>query len=496
MEDDPDLSEMLVQGYESDKKMKVIIQRLSDAAEESLRQSYSWNASSKRLHYKDDPHWRLCIPQGPLRQKLLYLNHSAASAGHPGRDKTYSRLSRLYYWPGMRRDVAKYVKTCDCCQRSKGNQPRESIIQHLPIPGKPWSDIGMDFITGLPMTSQGHDTILTFVDRLTKQAHFVATRATIDAVETSELYFQTVYRLHGLSRSIVSDRDPRFTAEVYRNIFNHLGVSLNFSTANHPQTDGQTERVHQIIEQILRTSVNHRQTNWEEVLPICEFAYNDMLQESTCETPFYLNHGHHPISAADVLIDISNAPPPAHDWLEKKSIALKQARDSIQSAIDRQASYANRSRRVRPFTQGEMVMVHKDYMSTPASRSQPCSKLRPKWFGPFKILEVLSSSTVRLNLPHYCRAHPVFNVSAIKPYHSDPTSTADPPPLPLIDLDGHERYIVSEVLNQRMYRGRKQYLVKWEGYADPTWEPEAYLMDESGSPIAPLRQYMSTLVGG
>ena len=136
----------------------------------------------------------------------------------------------------------------------------------------------MDLITGLPTTSQGNDAILTFIDRLTKQAHFVPTRVTVGAREVAALYMQHVYRLHGLSKSIVSDRDPRFTAELFRAIFKQLGVRLDFSTANHPQTDGQTERVHRTIGQILRSAVNHRQNSWEEVLPMCEFAYNDMVQ--------------------------------------------------------------------------------------------------------------------------------------------------------------------------------------------------------------------------
>ena len=130
----------------------------------------------------------------------------------------------------------------------------------------------MDFITGLPESTLGNDTILTFVDRLTKQAHFVPTRSTVDAEGVADLYVENVMRHHGLSHSEVSDRDPRFTSGVYRNIFSKLGVKLKFSTSHHPQTDGQTEWVHRTIEQILRAAVNHRLSNWEELLPVCEFA--------------------------------------------------------------------------------------------------------------------------------------------------------------------------------------------------------------------------------
>eukprot|EP00117_Sycon_ciliatum_P013075 scpid58647/ scgid13889/ Transposon Ty3-I Gag-Pol polyprotein; Gag3-Pol3; Transposon Ty3-2 TYA-TYB polyprotein; Capsid protein; p24; Spacer peptide p3; Nucleocapsid protein p11; Ty3 protease; p16; Spacer peptide J; Reverse transcriptase/ribonuclease H; p55; Integrase p52; Integrase p49 len=199
----------------------------------------------------------------------------------------------------------------------------------------------MDLITGLPTTPQGNDAILTFIDRLTKQAHFVATKISIDAQGAADLHIRNVYRLHGLSKSIVSDRDPRFTAELYRDVFKQLGVRLDFSTANHPQTDGATERVHRTIGQILRSAVNHRQTNWEELLPICEFAYNDMVQGSTGDTPFYLNYGQHPLSATDALLqaEVSTCHE-AQSWVNRQKSALQVAMDSIQDSIRSQEFYA------------------------------------------------------------------------------------------------------------------------------------------------------------
>ena len=205
--------------------------------------------------------------------------------------RTYSKLSRDFYWPRMGRYVAKYVKTCKVCQLAKGSKTLPFPLQPLPVPSKPWESISMDFITCLPTSSGGggggNDTILTFVDRLTKQAHFVPTKGSINASGTADLYIENVFCLHGLSQSIVSVRDPRFTSDLYKAIFEKLGVHLSFSTSNHPQTDGQTERTHRTIEQILRTAVNHRQTNWEDLLPASEFAFNDMVQASTCETPFF-----------------------------------------------------------------------------------------------------------------------------------------------------------------------------------------------------------------
>lgn len=488
IEMEPQYHELLVKGYATDKKMRHTIRRLETRPH--LQSPYQWNAQEKRLYLLSEGRRRLCVPQGPLRIKLLQLCHDSATAGHPGRDRTYTRLTRDYYWPRMFRFVKRYVKSCKSCQRNKGEKPRQALLQPLPVPHKPWQDIGMDLITGLPASSAGNNAILTFVDRLSKQAHFVPTKNTIDAAGTADLYLQHVFRLHGLSRSIVSDRDPRFTSEVYREIFKQLGVELTFSTANHPQTDGLTERVHRVIEQILRTAINHRQTNWEEVLPACEFAYNDMLQESTCETPFFLNYGHHPVSLPQLTLD--NPQPGSADWLEKQQWALRLAKDSIQAALDKQTFYADQKSSNMVYRKGDQVLVHRSYLTTPVSRDQPCPKLGPRWLGPFKILEVPSAATVRIELPPSCRAHPVLNIQALKPFCKDRQLRKDESPPPAFtDQLGHQRYVVEKVLSSRRFRGSLQYLVKWKGYDEPTWEPQHYLLDESGQPIIPLQLFLS-----
>lgn len=484
----------LKKGYRVDRKMRQIIETLTRNPDgrSSIQERYIWDGRTGKLYLKDGDNRRLCIPYGQLRRQLLDLGHKCLSSGHPGRDRTYLRISRNYYWPRMGRDVARFVRSCDVCQRMKGDRPKQCPLSPLDIPKQPWQSIGMDFSTGLPVSAQGNDTILTFIDRLTKQAHFVPTRATIDAEGTVDLYLQHVFRLHGLSESIVSDRDPRFTSEFYQRVFDRLGVKLKMSTANHPQSDGQTERAHRVIAQILRTVVNHRQNNWEEMLPWCEFAFNDMVQASTCETPFFLNYGFHPLSAPEAAFSTTVH---AGDWQERQQEARSVVKDSIQAAIDDQARMADRSRQDRPIEVGDQVLVHKDYLSTPVSRDQPCVKLRPLWLGPFKVLETPSRSTARLDLPSWCRAHKVMNQAALKKYHKDDTLHGPPsrPPAPIVDADGFQRYIVEKVLSHRRFRGRKQYLVKWRGYQDPTWEPEAFLLDEDGSPIIPLKEYLEQL---
>ena len=279
--------------------------------------------------------------------------------------------------------------------------------------------------------------------------------------------------------------------------FQQLGVKLKFSTSNHPQTDGQSERTSRSIAQLLHSVVDHRQGNWEEMLPICEFAFNNQVQASSNETPFYLNYGLHPQSVADISLSAEQSQTSSGDskeWLEHKRRALVIARDFLQQAAVRQSKAANSTRQERVFSVGQEVMVHRDFIGRFARRDHPNAKLRPRWFGPFKIIELPSSSTAKLALPATIRVHPVFNTSALMPYvPSDSTSRVELPPPPVIDADGNERFVVECVLSQRVRNKKKQFCVKWKGYDETTWEPREYLLDEAGHPIIPLQNFLNRL---
>ena len=166
---EPKFKGLLAEGYSKDKKMKRTIDRLK--RNPKLEDPYFWNSLEERLYLRTDGRQRLCIPAGPLRLELLKLCHDIPCSGHPGRDRTYSRLARSFFWPRMSQYVKRFVKSCKKCQHSKGNRPQQAPLQCLPVPSKPWEDISMDFITGLPVTESGNNAILTFIDRLTKQLY-------------------------------------------------------------------------------------------------------------------------------------------------------------------------------------------------------------------------------------------------------------------------------------------------------------------------------------
>ena len=493
LETHPELARSISAGYRSDKELAPIIERLKKTAQDNLHERYYWDEQSGHLYLRAMPNNRLCIPKGKERLLLLQECHDCITAGHPGRDRTYFRLARLFYWPRMGIDVKRFVRSCDVCQRTKRGQSRSGLLQSLPVPSQPWADISMDFIMGLPETPNGHNAVYTFVDRLTKCVHLIPTVSTIDAKGSANLYIQNVFRLHGLSSSIVCDRDTRFTSTFFQELFEQLGTKLSFSTANHPQTDGSTERMNRLVEDILRAFVNHRQNNWDSLLPLCEFAINSSQQASTGHTPFFLNYGLNPRAPMDLLSPDTNRNRTS-DWLQDRAEAIEVAQDAIVAAQARQAFYADLGRVPSDLEVGDQVMVFRDFLLTPEARNQPAPKLRPKWFGPFPVTEKVGANAYRLKLPHILRCHPVFNVSALRRYtqNSFPGRTQPPPP-PVTDLDGHSRYIVERVLAHRTHNRQLQYLVKWTGYTDATWEPASYLQDESGRDIVQLQQYKSAL---
>jgi len=226
-----------------------------------------------------------------LRAEIIRLHHDTPVGGHGGQWKMTELVTRNFWWPGVSREMKRYVEGCDVCQRNK-NRIQAPVGKLMPnsIPEKPWSHISADFITKLPL-AQGYDSILVVVDRLTKMAHFIPTTEKMTAGGLAQLFRDNVWKLHGLPESIISDRGPQFAAGVIRELNGMLGIDSKLSTAFHPQTDGQTERMNQELEQYLRTFIDHQQEQWPEWLGTAEFAYNNKVQTSTKVSPFKANSG-------------------------------------------------------------------------------------------------------------------------------------------------------------------------------------------------------------
>ena len=227
-----------------------------------------------------------------LKKKLLFKAHNTVFTMHPGGNKMYQDLKQFYWWKGMKRDVTEYVSKCLTCQQVKAeHQVPTGLLNPLSIPQWKWDNITMDFVSGFPLTQQKHDSVWVIVDRLTKSAHFIPVRIDYSMDRLAELYVEEIVRLHGVPLSIVSDRDPRFTSRFWKELQSALGTRLNFSTAFHPQTDGQSERLIQVLEDMLRGCVMEFTGSWDRYIPLMEFAYNNSYQSSIGMAPYEALYG-------------------------------------------------------------------------------------------------------------------------------------------------------------------------------------------------------------
>ena len=271
LEAQPVLRQMIIDAQKNDEKLQKKLQIVRNGDKTKFLEKEAGS-----LYFQN----RLCVPDDKeLKKKLLSEAHNTVFTMHHGGNKMYQDLKQFYWWKGMKRDVTEYVSKCLTCQQVKAeHQVPTGLLNPLPIPQWKWDNITMDFVSGFPLTQQKHDSVWVIVDRLTKSAHFIPVRIDYSMDRLAELYVNEIVRLHGVPLSIVSDRDPRFTSRFWKELQSALGTRLNFSTTFHPQTDGQSERLIQVLEDILRGCVMEFSGIWDRYIPLMEFAYNNSFQ--------------------------------------------------------------------------------------------------------------------------------------------------------------------------------------------------------------------------
>ncbi|KAE9014839.1 hypothetical protein PF002_g12508 [Phytophthora fragariae] len=318
----------------------------------------------------------------------------------------------------------------------------------------------MDFIFGLPRDTEGRTSVLVFVDRFSKMVHLAPVAAEVAADESTELFLDLVSRHHGLPESIVSDRDPRFTYAFWTRLFALLGTRLLMSTVAHPETDGHTERVNRVLEDVLRSYATSF-ASWSSFLPMTEFALNNSTHASTGLKPFFVNNARHPrvpallvsttsntgdatleghthhgvayedLFAVDVVSPATSAvanfapvatPTPidsaaVSEFLLHRQAVTRFVRDALQVAVDRQKANADRRGRknIAFFRRGERVLLPTEGIQGTAVTNLCANKLAPRFIGPFKILKVIGDAYT-LDIPTAMRLHPTFYVGRLKPY--------------------------------------------------------------------------------
>jgi len=282
-----DLVEKIKKARSKDEDVVRVVEEMKKAGVKELRGN-KWKIEGD-LVLKEG---KVYVPKDEeLRVEVIQLHHDVPAAGHGGRWKTVELVTRNYWWPGVTRDVGRYVEGCDLCQRMK-NRTEELAgkLKLSEVPQKTWSYLTIDFITKLPVVA-GKDVILVVCNRLSKMTHFMATMEGISAEGLARLFQDNVWKLHGLPESVVSNRGPQFAAELMKELNRMLGIKTKLSTAFHPQTDGQTEQMNQELEQYLWLFIEHRQKDWPEWLAAAEFAVNNKVHIATKVSPFMANYG-------------------------------------------------------------------------------------------------------------------------------------------------------------------------------------------------------------
>lgn len=291
------------------------------------------------------------------------------SAGHLGTEKTLERLRRTLYFPQAPTFVNNYVRTCDECFRNKSRRSAlHGKLQPLPVPTRPWSSIALDFIVKLPTSpSTGNDSIPVIVDRFTKFAHFLPCREEgTDAARFAQLFYASIFPAHGLPDDIVSDRGAVFNSTFWRTLSALTRTEMKMSTAFHPQTDGVTERLNQTLEQYLRLHVNYQQDDWEDLLPLASFVYNDTLHSATKTTPFYANDGLHPtFDVSFIRLDGKYRDANAVSFASRMKTHHQVLRYELENAAKRMKEAPDKHRKDAPrFDVGDLVSLNRHHIET------------------------------------------------------------------------------------------------------------------------------------
>ncbi|GKB89030.1 RNA-directed DNA polymerase, partial [Tanacetum coccineum] len=308
----------------------------------------------------------LCIPLCSLCEAIILEGHAGGLAGHFGRDKTLALLCEQFYWPKMERDVNRLFERFRTCHIAKTHSSNSGLCTPLSVPVAPWEDVSLDFVLGLPCTQRAKDSVMVVVDRFSKMAHFVPCLKTFDASQVARLYFAEIVKLHGVPKTLTSDRDVKFVSHFWRTLWTRLGSKLQFSSSHHPQSDGQTKVVNRSLGNLLGILIGDNAKQWDLILPQAEFAYNRSVNRTTGKIPFEDVYGRNSITPMDLV----------------------------------------------PVPKGDLVWIHLRKERFPAGHF---GKLKPRGDDPFRVLKKINDNAYKIELPGHYNVSATFSVADLSP---------------------------------------------------------------------------------
>lgn len=373
----------------------------------------------------------------------------------------------------MNVNVITYCKTCDICQKTKPvNFKRYGKLTSHDIPLRPYDSVSIDLIVNLPWSDEEFNAILVVVDRLTKHAQFIPTTTGLNAEGFALLFVKHVVCRFGLPRSVVSDRDPRWTSHFWREVARILKLDSLISSSHHPQHDGQTKIVNRQLEIMLCAYVADDKASWATWLSSMEFAYNSRVHGSTGASPYFLLYGFHPRTPLDFLSDpIAQAiarGADADDFLRRMEMHRESARRAIARAQVHQTESYNKGRKSEEFQEGDLVLVNPHSLKWVESKGEG-AKLVQRWIGPFKVQQRIAENTYRLELDREYPGNPVFNIEHLRRYQSSPAEFGERSQLSDMRVGkvADEEYEIEEIVGHKYDKKRRclTYLVRWKGYS-------------------------------
>ncbi|GMF27780.1 unnamed protein product [Phytophthora fragariaefolia] len=342
---------------------------------------------------------------------------------------------------------ARYVNTCEMCQRNKPRQTKPpGLLQPLDIRKGRWTDISMDFVVSLSISTNGNNAIIVIVDRLTKREKVVAMKIIYATTDITDVFMKNYVKDHGLSKTIVSDRDTQFTSKLWPSIVKALGTHHNLSSAFRPQTDGHTERTNRFIGDYIRGAIILAQNDWDDYLHLAEFSYNRRWEFTKLEKS-------------------------VREFLLRQETQLKVAQDRMSEAQQGMKYYYDKNILVQNFEVNDMVLLDGKNLDIRHKGYAQSKKLAPRYIGPFPVLKKILKDSYELGISKGLKLHPVFHTSLLKPYRKDPKRRQQVNKVVL--AGGTEGQLVEAAIGHRKYKGKPQYKIWWlgESKAQATWEP-------------------------
>ena len=415
------------------------------------------------------------------QQHILQALHASGVGGHSGISATYNRVKSLFAWPKLKQSVQQFVQQCQICQQAKVEHTKlPGLLQPLPVPAHAWEMVSMDFVEGLP-TSDRYNAILVVIDKFSKYGHFVPIHHPFTAMQIAKVFLDNIYKLHGLPKVIISDRDPVFTSSLWKELFKLTDTQLLMSSSYHPQTDGQTERLNQCLEDFLRCTVHSCPRKWSHWLSVAEFWYNTAYHTALGKSPFQVLYGYSPRQLGISNPNLSTIPD-LEQWMRDRDLLTKIIQQQLQRAQQRMKALADKHRIERSFEVGDLVyMKLQPYVqSSVAARSN--KKLSFRYYGPYRVLQRIGEVAYKLDLPEGSKIHPVVHVSQLKKHVPKELQLSDD--LSSVSTDPMHIYQPECILQTRTIRRGakkvKQVLVKWTSLPTElaTWEDEVEIPRE------------------